>query len=112
MPTLTILPFLQSVPIATRLLTLLLIVASGAHWALRALAVQNSPVGDEVARRAALLPWLVMVPGSSIWYPWTLLTAGWVEIGIVEVSQLAWTMVRMDEMEVDSRPACNVLESR
>jgi hypothetical protein len=83
MPPLTILPILQSVPTGTRLLTALLIVGSAAHWALHSLAVQNSPVGDH---KAALIPWLVVVPGSSIWYPWTLVTAGWVEIGVVEVS--------------------------
>lgn len=30
-------------------------------------------------------PWLVVVPGSVIWNPWTLLTAGLCEVGIIEL---------------------------
>lgn len=30
-------------------------------------------------------PWLVMVPGSVLWNPWTILTAGLCEVGIVEL---------------------------
>jgi len=33
------------------------------------------------------MPWLVMVPGESWKYPWVLLTAGWVELSVFEVSQ-------------------------
>ncbi|EGG00316.1 uncharacterized protein MELLADRAFT_118047 [Melampsora larici-populina 98AG31] len=30
-------------------------------------------------------PWLVMVPGSVLWNPWTILTAGLCEVGLVEL---------------------------
>ncbi|KNZ57773.1 uncharacterized protein VP01_2077g6 [Puccinia sorghi] len=34
---------------------------------------------------ALAFPWLVVVPGSVIWNPWTLLTAGLCEVGIIEL---------------------------
>ena len=35
---------------------------------------------------ALAFPWLVVVPGSVIWNPWTLLTAGLCEVGVIESS--------------------------
>lgn len=34
------------------------------------------------------MPWLVLIPGKSYRYPWTLLTAGWVELSIFEVRMI------------------------
>ena len=79
MPAISFLPFLQTIPPATRLLTALLLVGSLAAFILMFVR-QDS--GVEPPR----LSWLVLVPGESYWYPWTLLTAGWVEMTIFEVS--------------------------
>jgi hypothetical protein len=82
MPSVNFLPFLQGIPFATRIITLSLISASLVAIALSYFAGQNIDGGIPSVN----LPWLVMVPGSSYWYPWTLLTAGWVELSVIGVS--------------------------
>jgi hypothetical protein len=84
MPSVNFLPFLQGIPFATRIITLSLISASLVAIALSYFAGQNIDGGIPSVN----LPWLVMVPGSSYWYPWTLLTAGWVELSVIGVSCL------------------------
>jgi hypothetical protein len=82
MPSVNFLPFLQQIPFATRIITIALVVASLAALLLSTLAAQNTDGGIPSVN----LPWLVMVPGKSYWYPWTLLTAGWVELSFIGVS--------------------------
>jgi hypothetical protein len=82
MPSVNFLPFLQGIPFATRIITLSLISASLVAISLSYIAGQNIDGGIPSVN----LPWLVMVPGSSYWYPWTLLTAGWVELSVIGVS--------------------------
>lgn len=82
MPAISFLPFLQQVPFATRIITATLIVFSLAALLLTTLARQNTDGGIPSVN----LPWLVMVPGASYWYPWTLLTAGLVELSFIGVS--------------------------
>jgi len=89
MPSVNFLPFLQGIPFATRIITLSLISASLVAIALSYFAGQNIDGGIPSVN----LPWLVMVPGSSYWYPWTLLTAGWVELSVIGVSYLVLTFV-------------------
>jgi hypothetical protein len=84
MPSVNFLPFLQGIPFATRIITLSLISASLVAILLSTFAAQNSNGGIPSVN----LPWLVMVPGKSYWYPWTLLTAGWVELSVIGVSYL------------------------
>ncbi|KAG0150185.1 hypothetical protein CROQUDRAFT_38580 [Cronartium quercuum f. sp. fusiforme G11] len=43
-------------------------------------AVFRGRVDDSLA-----FPWLVIVPGSILWNPWTILTAGLCEVGLVEL---------------------------
>ncbi|OCF31254.1 hypothetical protein I317_06201 [Kwoniella heveanensis CBS 569] len=81
MPAVSFLPFLQTVPVGTRLITLTLVLLSVVGQGLSILAAQNTPA-SESTYKGIQLPWLVMVPGKSIWYPWTLLSAGFVELGI------------------------------
>ncbi|WVR06162.1 hypothetical protein IAU60_003192 [Kwoniella sp. DSM 27419] len=81
MPAISFLPFLQTVPLGTRLVTLTILMFSSVALGLNILASQNTPPEYKGAR-GVQLPWLVMVPGTSIWYPWTLLTAGFVELTI------------------------------
>jgi hypothetical protein len=81
MPSVNFLPFLQGIPFATRIITLSLITASLVAISLSYIAGQNIDGGIPSVN----LPWLVMVPGSSYWYPWTLLTAGWVELSVIGV---------------------------
>lgn len=89
MPAISFLPFLQTVPVGTRILTAVLVVASLAAIALSTLAAQNehtpSPMGTH-------MPWLVMVPGESWKFPWVLLTAGWVELSVIELIISAVTL--------------------
>ncbi|KAL7424326.1 hypothetical protein Q5752_000008 [Cryptotrichosporon argae] len=79
---LNILPALQAVPASTRILSLLLVAFSAAHFALAYLVAQNSPAPP---RGGAEVPWLTMRAAESWKYPWTLLTAGFVELNVVEV---------------------------
>ncbi|KAI5479456.1 integral membrane DUF1751 family protein [Pseudohyphozyma bogoriensis] len=97
--------FNLSLPPATRLLTLALLGFSGLLLLMRLRPHTLSP-----GKRASLLefttklsahtvtrtaeellgtkdenanfPWLVLVPGKALWYPWTLLTSAFVENGI------------------------------
>jgi len=84
MPAVSFLPFLQTVPVGTRILTGLTILLTLVAFALDTLVRENSPnpgtFGQEV-------PWLVLVPGWSWKYPWVFLSAGFVELSIVEVSR-------------------------
>lgn len=82
MPSVSFLPFLQTVPWGTRALTALVIVSSlsyyaAAHYVARGAATPPSP--------SDILPWVVLTPAVSWKYPWTLLTAGFVEITWIEV---------------------------
>ncbi|KAK4685050.1 hypothetical protein P7C73_g5105, partial [Tremellales sp. Uapishka_1] len=81
MPAISFLPFLQTVPFATRILTLTLVFFSILALLLEILATENSPYASTTGSE---LPWLVMIPAQSWMYPWTLLTSGWVELNIYE----------------------------
>lgn len=83
MPAISFLPFLQNVPSSTRLLTALLILFSLAGFGLQNLANENLPKPGPAGLE---LPWLVLVPGKSLIFPWTVLTAGLVELSVFEVS--------------------------
>jgi hypothetical protein len=85
MPAISFLPFLQTVPLATRLLTLTLVLTTIAAFVLDAYVRQDS--SDESVL-GLNIPWLVLVPGVSWKYPWVLLTSGFVELSIVEVSRV------------------------
>jgi hypothetical protein len=82
MPSVSFLPFLQQIPFATRITTGALVGSSLVALTLSTLAAHNTNGGIPSVN----LPWLVMVPGESYWYPWTLLTAGWVELSFIGVS--------------------------
>lgn len=93
MPAISFLPFLQTVPFGTRILTLLLLFFTISTLLLSILAEQNSPAPPLPGQE---MPWLVLTPGASYWYPWTLLTAGFVELSIFEVSPTKYVMGMMD----------------
>ncbi|KAI9631800.1 eukaryotic integral membrane protein-domain-containing protein [Dioszegia hungarica] len=82
MPAISFLPFLQNVPSSTRLLTALLILFSLAGFGLQNLANENLPKPGPAGLE---LPWLVLVPGKSLIFPWTVLTAGLVELSVFEL---------------------------
>jgi membrane associated rhomboid family serine protease len=82
MPAISFLPFLQTVPVGTRLVTLTLVLSTLAGLFLASLAQQNR---SEPGFTGIDMPWLVLVPGKSWMYPWTLFTAGWVELSLFEV---------------------------
>ncbi|KAJ9122452.1 hypothetical protein QFC22_001877 [Naganishia vaughanmartiniae] len=95
MPTYSFLPFLQNIPVGTRILTGTLVLFSLLHQVLSHLdansaalvsAYDGSPEtksGDAYGIVTAS-PYLVLVPGKSFWFPWTFLTAGWVETNIIQ----------------------------
>ncbi|KAK1925279.1 eukaryotic integral membrane protein-domain-containing protein [Papiliotrema laurentii] len=89
MPAISFLPFLQTVPLATRLLTLTLVLTTIAAFVLDAYVRQDS--SDESVL-GLNIPWLVLVPGVSWKYPWVLLTSGFVELSIVELVVSAITL--------------------
>ncbi len=68
------LQFVASIPLATRVITAATIVLSLAYYFLRWSGTQ-----------VTALPWLVLLPGSSIFYPWTFLTSAFVESTVLEV---------------------------
>lgn len=115
MPTYSFLPFLQNVPIGTRILTGTLIIFSLLHQVFshigpydQSSSVSNIVRGalgdDSVGQKGAaydavgdesndgggvglqIPPYLVVVTGKALWFPWTFLTAGWVETNIIQVS--------------------------
>ncbi|WWD18284.1 hypothetical protein CI109_102734 [Kwoniella shandongensis] len=82
MPAISFLPFLQTVPLATRLLTLTLVLFTVVGLGSSYYTSQSS---SEPRIPGIDLPWLVLVPGKSLIYPWTFLTAGLVELNIIEL---------------------------
>ncbi|KAI0361426.1 eukaryotic integral membrane protein [Trametes cingulata] len=68
------LQFVASIPLATRVITAATIVFSLLYYFLRWSGYE-----------AASMPWLVLIPGSSIFYPWTFLTSAFVESTIIEL---------------------------
>ncbi|KAI0654240.1 DUF1751-domain-containing protein [Cubamyces menziesii] len=68
------LQFVASIPPATRAITAATVVLSFLYYFLR-FTGSNTPA----------LSWLVLIPGSSIFYPWTLLTSAFVESTIIEL---------------------------
>lgn len=79
MPAISFLPFLNTVPWGTRIVTGLLIAASAAYYGIRTTSAGSSPSFEDG------IPWLVLMPRVSWKYPWTLLSAGFVELNIIEV---------------------------
>jgi len=82
MPAISFLPFLQTVPFGTRVLTLALVVCSLGAFIIRSLAERHPTATGPIPYSA--FPWLVLVPGSSLIYPWTFLISGWIEINPIE----------------------------
>lgn len=82
MPPISFLPFLQTVPWGTRILTALLLFSSLAQFLLASIIRQRAAVLPAYGHE---LPWLVLVPKTSWVFPWTLLTAGFVELNLIEV---------------------------
>ncbi|KAH9898217.1 DUF1751-domain-containing protein [Cubamyces lactineus] len=68
------LQFVASIPPATRAITAATVVLSFLYYFLR-FTGSNTPA----------LSWLILIPGSSIFYPWTLLTSAFVESTIIEL---------------------------
>ncbi|KAM0752940.1 DUF1751-domain-containing protein [Meredithblackwellia eburnea MCA 4105] len=75
-----------SLPPATRALTALLIGLSSLLFVLR-LSLQQRDLkhifGASNDENLAF-PWLVLVPGSALWYPWTIITNSFVETNFIE----------------------------
>src|SRR5258706_1150486 len=66
-----------STPPATRAFTIMLVILSAANWYFKYSTQIDVPY----------IPYLTLVPGDFIFYPWTLLSAGFVETHFFEVGQ-------------------------
>lgn len=78
--------FISSIPVATRSMTAALL---GFSLLLAFLRVTMTEEGIHLISfsrddSAVAFPWLVIVPGSSFWYPWTLVTAAFCETSFFE----------------------------
>ncbi|KAL7417415.1 eukaryotic integral membrane protein-domain-containing protein [Mrakia frigida] len=97
MPAINCLPFLASIPPATRYLTITLLAFSLLGAFLR-ITSSGDPQLGELASYGLFspaprqdYPWLFLVPGKVFYYPWTLLIAGFAEGNLIEfaISALA-----------------------
>ena len=70
----TPLQYISSTPPATRGFTVATVVFSGLYFWLTWTALPIVPVAS-----------LILIPGSSVFYPWTFITSGLVETTVVEV---------------------------
>ena len=68
------LQFISSIPPVTRAFTALTVICSLLYYWLWWTSDADFSV-----------PYLVLIPGSSVFYPWTFVTSAFVEIGVVEV---------------------------
>lgn len=77
---------LQSIPLATRCLSLLVLFFSTLIAVLRLTRTEEGLHIITWSRTdsAIAFPWLVIVPGVSFWYPWSLITAGFCETSFLE----------------------------
>lgn len=84
---------LLSLPPATRALTAALIIFSSLLFVLRLSLAPKDIKGIFGASgdNTLVFPWLVLLPGNVVWYPWTLVTAAFVETNLVEVSCRLWS---------------------
>ncbi|MBW0485187.1 hypothetical protein O181_024902 [Austropuccinia psidii MF-1] len=80
--------FVLQLPIGTRILCGLLFSSSILIQILQfGLSVTDlKTVFRGSSDNALAFPWLVVVPGSVLWHPWTILTAGLCEVGIIELA--------------------------
>ncbi|CAO1615558.1 unnamed protein product [Parajaminaea phylloscopi] len=77
---------IASIPIATRILSLLVLCFSALVALLRLFRTEEGlhVITFTRADSAIAFPWLVIVPGVSFWYPWTLVTAAFCETSFLE----------------------------
>lgn len=80
---------ITSLPPATRIVTALLVISTTLLFLLRlSLAPRDlKTIFGASGDTTLAVPWLVLVPGSVVWYPWTLVTAAFAESNLVEVSR-------------------------
>ncbi|KAL9933978.1 hypothetical protein V8E36_007060 [Tilletia maclaganii] len=80
------LSLVTSIPPATRALTGALLFFSTFIAILRWFGTEEKLHFVSFSRSDSALkfPWLVIVPGTSYWYPWTLLTAAFAETSLIE----------------------------
>ncbi|PKI82407.1 hypothetical protein MVES1_003360 [Malassezia vespertilionis] len=71
-----------SLPVGARVLVGLLVAFSTLLAALRELGILQ--LNRVVIGSALHYPYLVLIPGASLWFPWTLVTAGFCETSVIE----------------------------
>ncbi|CAO1634203.1 unnamed protein product [Sympodiomycopsis kandeliae] len=77
---------ISSIPLFTRIFTLLLVLFSLTLFLLRVFATEKELHWLQFSRSdsAIAFPALVIVPGVSFWYPWTLITSAFCETTVIE----------------------------
>ncbi|KAL8293554.1 hypothetical protein RQP46_000255 [Phenoliferia psychrophenolica] len=85
---------LLALPPATRALTAALFALSTLFFFLRlSLAPRDlKSIFGATGDNSLAFPWLVLVPGSVLWYPWTLVTAAFVETNFIEFIVSAFSL--------------------
>lgn len=78
-------PFFSELPPATRGLTGAIVAFSVFLFLLRITTSGVHPIAWHKDDSAVDFPWLVLVPGASFWYPWTLLTSSFCETSWLEL---------------------------
>lgn len=78
--------FVLSLPLATRCLSGLVVLFSATLFLLRLFRTEEPLHYFTFTRNdsAIAFPWLVIVPGVSFWYPWTLVTSAFCETTFIE----------------------------
>lgn len=66
----------MNIPPATKAFTIITVLLSGTYLYLSS---------QQISNEGASFPYLVMVPGSAVWYPWTIITSGFVELHFIEL---------------------------
>ncbi|KAG8999769.1 hypothetical protein FRB94_005943 [Tulasnella sp. JGI-2019a] len=74
----------QTTPPATRAISVLILVLSLTYQCLEYRATYAST--PAITPPVTAFPYLVLVPGSWLWFPWTLVTSAFVEINVIELA--------------------------
>jgi membrane associated rhomboid family serine protease len=78
--------FVSSIPVATRFMTAALLAFSLVLLLLRLTLTEAGVhyISFSQDDSAVAFPWLVIVPGNSFWFPWTLVTSAFCETSLFE----------------------------
>lgn len=82
---------ITNLPSGTKYLTILLITLTSLLFLLklRLKPEELNSIFNSSTDSTLYFPWLVLIPGNIVWYPWTLIISSFVENNFVEVSLIS-----------------------